>query len=64
MGLKVRSEDFKDKHFQRSSRFQLINNKWFFKTREDEALGPYNSLEEAEYGVQVYISLMQLDIAS
>lgn len=47
-------EDPKRKHF-RASRFSVSNGKHYFTTREGTLEGPFDSREEAERELAVYI---------
>ncbi|MEE8056808.1 MAG: DUF6316 family protein [Pseudomonadales bacterium] len=41
--------------FFRTDRFYCINCQWFFTTREGEELGPFETHEEAEVELMLYI---------
>ncbi|WP_144393504.1 DUF6316 family protein [Pleionea sediminis] len=56
----MRATDFIKKSIDRSSRFIQQNSQWFFKTREGEIYGPYESKEEISDAVDFYIALMDL----
>lgn len=40
----------------RTSRFYTIANEWFFSVRETTDQGPFMSKENAEEGLEIYIS--------
>ena len=40
----------------RTSRFYTIANEWFFSVRETADQGPFMSKENAEEGLEIYIS--------
>ncbi|WP_145999267.1 DUF6316 family protein [Oceanicoccus sp. KOV_DT_Chl] len=42
-------------HFFRAQRFYCICEKWFFSTREHLQRGPYQSREEAEMELLLYL---------
>lgn len=44
-----------DKHWFRCDRFFLIGNQWFFSTREGKDVGPYDSREQAQHGLNLFI---------
>ncbi|QSP95904.1 hypothetical protein LPB19_05730 [Marinobacter salinisoli] len=44
-----------EKHWFRSDRFSLVNGKWFFQTREGSVEGPYDTHQEAETVLLLYL---------
>ena len=42
----------------RSERFFKLSNYWFFGTREGATMGPFDSLELAQYGIDEYVSFV------
>ncbi|MEE4245580.1 MAG: DUF6316 family protein [Kangiellaceae bacterium] len=53
-----RSSDTSSVAVTRQPRYTLLHDKWYFKTREERLLGPYDTVEEAENGVKYYIELV------
>ncbi|MFK8020072.1 MAG: DUF6316 family protein [Pseudomonadales bacterium] len=47
-----------EKRFFRSERTVLINNYWYFMSRESPAEGPFKSKSEADEAVERYIQLV------
>jgi len=45
----------KNKTWFRSDRFMFINDKWYFLTREETQVGPFDSRAEAERELTYYI---------
>lgn len=43
------------KNWFRSSRFSCVNGKWFYQTREGAIEGPFDSIEEGERDLLVYL---------
>lgn len=44
----------------RSSRIFNMENVWYFSTREGADIGPFNSQEEANNGLQDFLQFIQL----
>jgi len=44
----------------RSERFFKLADDWYFTTRENVTMGPFESLELAQHGVASFISFIQL----
>ena len=53
----MRKDDHKTnvKHF-RSNRFYHLKGKWFFQTRENESVGPFEDMFEAGIALKAYIA--------
>jgi len=52
----ARKTDGKDgKHYYQMDRFVLQNGEWFYMTREGEERGPFESKEDAEGDMIVYL---------
>ena len=41
--------------FFRADRFYQISNQWYFSTRENLQIGPYNALDEAEVELMSFL---------
>ncbi|NVJ61004.1 MAG: hypothetical protein HWE27_11475 [Gammaproteobacteria bacterium] len=54
----TRVQDMGNASFKRYKRIVPFNNKWWFRTREGEVMGPYISRSQAEEGVEVYVALV------
>ncbi len=52
--MSVRSGEL-TKNWFRSERFTLVNDQWFFTTREMTEEGPFSSKNEAEMELLLYI---------
>ena len=57
----MRKNDTLARRYKRSTRYQLVNDQWYFKSREGDLLGPYDSPIEAAKAVDSYIELLQAD---
>lgn len=44
-----------DKTWFRSERFQCVNNRWYFLTREGSQEGPFDNRREAEQELLLYL---------
>ncbi|WP_144394843.1 DUF6316 family protein [Pleionea sediminis] len=55
----MRTEDLDYKQFERSSRYIQEGKHWYFKTREGDFLGPYESVHSMLEAEQIYIALMK-----
>ena len=44
----------------RSDRFYLLENRWFFATREGSPIGPFETREEGLVGLQDFIEFLKL----
>ncbi|MDO3721739.1 DUF6316 family protein [Marinobacter sp. chi1] len=44
-----------ERHWFRSDRYALVNGKWFFQTREGTVEGPYDSHQEAQQVLLLYL---------
>lgn len=44
-----------EKFWYRSDRFIKIDNQWYFTTRENREVGPFESKEAAEHGLSIFI---------
>lgn len=51
----MRRNDKDDQAASRSSRMYREDNRWFFNTREGEAVGPFRDELEASTQLEVYI---------
>ncbi|GAB1264663.1 hypothetical protein NBRC116493_05070 [Aurantivibrio infirmus] len=49
------------KVWYRSRRFFTINNEWFFSTRENMDIGPFESEEQARSGMQLFVDSIKQD---
>ncbi|WP_144393503.1 DUF6316 family protein [Pleionea sediminis] len=56
----MRATDYAKITHKKSSRFIKKNKHWYFKTREGEVKGPYETEEDAFDDVEFYIALMAL----
>lgn len=56
----MRATDRQGRNYLSTSRYVEESGQWYFRTREDELLGPYPSVEEAADAVEFYIALMGL----
>jgi hypothetical protein len=43
------------KRWFRSDRFIIVDQKWYFTTRENRDVGPFKSRADAEHGLQLFI---------
>lgn len=46
-----------------SDRFQLLNDHWFFATREHQLKGPYLTMESCQKALDAYILLKECELA-
>lgn len=44
-----------NKYWLRRDRFFKVANKWYFFTRENREVGPFNNRVEAAYGLELFI---------
>jgi hypothetical protein len=44
----------------RSDRFYLLENHWFFATREGSPIGPFETREEGVGGIQDFLEFLKL----
>lgn len=53
-----------ESHFkgEQSDRFFLQGDYWFYKTRNDEVRGPYDTMEHALKALAVYVECLQAEI--
>ena len=58
----MRVSDRVTKLVPRSNRIVPVDKDWYFKTREGDFLGPYRTMEDAEFGIDVYVALSKLDV--
>jgi len=54
-------EDEESKLWYRSRRFFTINNEWYFSTRENRDIGPYESEEHARKGMLLFVDSLKQD---
>lgn len=47
-----------EKHWYRSDRFFVVNNQWYFSTREKLDVGPFGSEDGAQQGLKLFIKNM------
>ncbi|GAB1261424.1 DUF6316 family protein [Aurantivibrio plasticivorans] len=45
----------------RTDRFFIINNEWYFNTRECENVGPFSSLKTAQQGAHRFLKTLSLE---
>jgi hypothetical protein len=44
-----------------SDRFMIVNDQWYFKNREQELKGPYDTMLHAEQALNAYLSCLQAE---
>lgn len=49
----------KVKHWFRSDRFFTVDNKWYFTTRENRDIGPFNNRSEASHSLALFIDCIE-----
>ncbi|MGI1678858.1 MAG: DUF6316 family protein [Cellvibrionaceae bacterium] len=49
------------KSWFRSDRFFTIENRWYFITREGQNVGPFESINHARTGVNLFLNSVQKD---
>ncbi|NVJ60561.1 MAG: hypothetical protein HWE27_09225 [Gammaproteobacteria bacterium] len=54
----MRSTDKESIHFKRSPRYINLGDQWYFKTREGDLLGPYNSITQVHSAAQDFVVLI------
>jgi hypothetical protein len=47
--------DEENKNWFRSDRFIIIDHKWYFTTRENRDVGPFNNRVDAVHGLELFI---------
>lgn len=62
MDIRIRSTDSEKLEFNRSNRFQLIDGQWYYQTREKIQLGPYDSINHAQAGLQSYLRYLYVEV--
>ena len=50
-----------DRSWFRTDRFFIINNEWYFNTREYENVGPFSSLKTAQQGANRFLKTIRND---
>lgn len=49
-------------HHAERDRFTFNDGKWYFKNREQELKGPYDTMEHAQQGLDAYIYHLQAEL--
>ncbi|MEM9103174.1 MAG: DUF6316 family protein [Pseudomonadota bacterium] len=60
----MRKTDIEMCHYFRSDRFFLVDNNWYFNTRENVAFGPYKKLGKAQRELSHFLNYKSLLDAS
>ncbi|AMQ89691.1 DUF6316 family protein [Marinobacter sp. LQ44] len=53
--METRKGEQQERHWFRSERFSLVNGQWYFQTREGSIQGPFDSVQEAEMELMLYL---------
>ncbi len=59
-----RANDESEKTWYRSERFFLVNGEWYFSTRENIDIGPFNTIDQARLGLERFIINVQKETCS